>query len=252
MALSGRVPSRRALAAIAKLCGRQPMRRWPFFPTLGKESANLEFNDFLELQYARTRNFSALVIGAFDGVENDPTSEFIRDHRCRAILVEPQPGPFERLRENMRERDNIILINAAIDEVSGFRDMYCVSPGGGTLPLWVEQLASFRKEHIFNQEDKVPSISKHLTVHKVPTVSFEQLLDSCGVRSIDLLQIDTEGMDAQLLTWFPFERIRPALLHYETVHMSPEEQIAVRNRLEHFSYLVHHGDSPMDEIAILF
>jgi hypothetical protein len=51
----------------------------------------------------------------FDGVENAPTSEFIRKRRCGAILVKPQSGLSERLRENMRGCDNIIPINAAID-----------------------------------------------------------------------------------------------------------------------------------------
>src|SRR5262249_29159862 len=152
------------------------------------------------------RKFIALVVGAFDGVENDPTSAFIRTHRCEAILVEPQPKPFERLRENMIAHDNIMLVNAAIDEISGFRDIYCVSVGTDELPSWTEQLASFRREHILNHEDKAPGVSKHLITRRVPTVSFKDLFDRYGVESIDLLQIDAEGMDAQLLAWFPFER----------------------------------------------
>jgi FkbM family methyltransferase len=206
----------------------------------------------LELQYARSRNFVALVVGAFDGVENDPTSEFIRKRRCGAILVEPQPEPFERLRENMRGRNNIILINAAIDEVSGSRDIYCVSVGTDELPSWAEQLASFRREHILNHEDRAPGVSKHLITRKVPTLSFKDLLDQHGVESIDLLQIDAEGMDAQLLAWFPFERTRPALLHYETAHMSAEEQRVVRNRLKGLGYIIRNSGSPTDDMAILF
>src|SRR5262249_35416201 len=161
MALSRRVPSKRAVAAIAKLCGRRLTRQWPFLTRVGEENLNLDFNDLLELQYARNRNFIALIVGAFDGLENDPTSEFIRKRRCGAILVEPQPGPFKRLRDNMREHHNIILINAAIDELSGFRDMYCVSAGTEELPSWTEQLASFQKQHILKHEDKAPGLSKY-------------------------------------------------------------------------------------------
>jgi hypothetical protein len=88
-------------------------------------------------------------------------------------------------------------------------------------------------------------------VRKVPTVSFEDLLDRHRIRSLDVLQIDAEGIDAQLLTWFPFERIKPALLHYETVHMSEVEQRSVRKRLNDLGYIVHHS-GPMDSMAILF
>jgi FkbM family methyltransferase len=251
MALSRRVPSKRAVAAIAKLCGRQLTRQWPFLTRVGEENSNLNFNDLLELQYARNRNFIALVVGAFDGVENDLTSEFIRKRRCRAILVEPQPGPFKRLRENMREH-NFILINAAIDEVSGFRNIYCVSAGTDGLPSWTEQLASFQKEHILKHENKAPGLSKYLLTLKVPTISFEDLLEKYGVDSLELLQVDAEGMDAQLLAWFPFERIRPGLLHYETAHMTAEERRVVRNRLKELGYLIRNSDSLTDEMAILF
>ena len=221
MALSGRVPSRRAVAAIAKLCGRRLTRRWPFLPRADEENTNLEFDDLLELQYARSRKFVALVVGAFDGKANDPTSQFIQQRHCAAILVEPQPGPFKRLRENMSNNNNVILVNAAIDEFSGFRDIYCVSmPGDDELPSWTEQLASFRREHLIRHEDMAPGVSKHLSVRTVPTISFKDLLDRYGVESLDVLQIDAEGMDAQLLTWFPFERVKPALLHYETAHMT--------------------------------
>jgi FkbM family methyltransferase len=238
IALSGRVPSRRAVAAIAKLCGRQLTRRWPFLPRADEENLNLEFDDFLALQYARSRNFVALVVGAFDGVTNDPISHFIRKHRCGAILVEPQPRAFKRLCENMSDFNNIILVNAAIDEVSGLRDIYCVSLGADELPPWTEQLASFRKEHILSHEDRAPGVSKNLLMCKVPTMSFEDLLEKYGVESLDALQIDAEGMDAQLLAWFPFERIKPALLHYETAHMSADEQRVVRNRLRNLGYII--------------
>lgn len=253
IALSRRVPSSRALAAIAKLCDRSLQRRWPFVARVDQGNLNLEFDDLLELQYARSRNFFALVVGAFDGLANDPTSQFIQKRRCRAILVEPQVGPFQRLRENMIQHQNkIILLNAAIDEVSGFRDFYCVSPDTDGLPSWTEQLGSFRRDHILSHEDRAPGVSKALLRCKVPTVSFQELLDRHGVKSIDVLQIDAEGMDAQLLAWFPFERIKPALLHYETAHMSAEERRMVRKRLEGLGYTIRNAGSAMDDMAILF
>jgi FkbM family methyltransferase len=194
----------------------------------------------------------ALVVGAFDGAR-DPTIEFIRKHQCGAILVEPQVRPFKRLCELMRLQSNIFLLNAAIDEVSGFRDMYCVTPRADELPSWTEELASFRSEHILSHEDRAPGVSKAFLTCKVPTMSFENLLDRYDVKSLDVLQIDAEGMDAQLLAWFPFDRIRPALLRYETVHMSAEEQRAVRIRLKELGYVIRNsGSPPTDDVAILF
>src|SRR5215813_4343238 len=111
MAISGHVPSRRAVAAVAKLCGRHLTGRWPYLPRADDENLNLEYEDLLELQYARSRQLVALVVGAFDG-GSDPTIQFIRKHQCGAILVEPQAGPFKRLRELMSLHSNIFLLNA--------------------------------------------------------------------------------------------------------------------------------------------
>jgi FkbM family methyltransferase len=251
MALAGR-PSKRAVAAAVKLCGRRLERRWPFLPRAEGKELNLGFGDLLAFQYARSRNFTALVVGAFDGVENDPTSEFIRTRQCSAIFVEPQPGPYRRLSESMRGRAGVQMLNAAIDESSGSRVMYCVPPGIEGLPAWTEQLASFRLEHLRNHEDRAPGLSRHIMTINVQTLSFEDLLDKYSLRSLDLLQIDAEGMDAQLLAWFPFHRIKPALLHYETAHMSQAEHQSVRQRLQCLRYTVLVSDSPTDDMAILF
>jgi FkbM family methyltransferase len=251
MVLTGRKPSRRAVAAVAKLSGRALTRRWPYLPKLAEGNCDLEFVDLLELQYARTRNFLALVIGAFDGITNDPTSEFLRNRHCSAILVEPQPQAFKRLQKNMASRSNMTLVNAAIDQTSGSREMYCVSDVAGQLPTWTEQLASFRRDHIIGHEEIAPGLSNYITPCKVATLSFDDLLDTFSVKSIDVLQIDAEGMDGQLLRYFPFGRVKPALVHYEITHMSADERQYLRDRLADLGYLVRNSGL-MDEMAILF
>jgi FkbM family methyltransferase len=251
MALTGR-PSRRAIAAAVKLCGRRLERRWPFFPKAEGKALNLGFNDLLAFQYARSRNFSALVVGAFDGVENDPASQFIRTHQCRALFVEPQPGPFRRLRESMHGHAGVETLNAAIDEMSGSRDIYCIPPGIEGLPAWTEQLASFRREHLQNHEDRAPGLSRHIVALNVQTLSFDDLLGKYQLQTLDLLQIDAEGADAQLLAWFPFHRVKPAVLHYETAHMSSVEHQSVKQRLKELGYTVLVSDSPTDDMAVLF
>jgi hypothetical protein len=148
----------------------------------------------------------------------------------------------------MSLHSNVFLLNAAIDEVSDFRDMYYVTPRADELPSWTEELASFRSEHILKHEHRAPGVSKAFLTCKVPTVSFEDLLNRYNVKSLDVLQIDAEGMDAQLLAWFPFDRIRPGLLRYETIHISAEDQRVVRNRLKELGYTIREGG---DEVAII-
>ncbi len=252
MASAGHLPTRRSLAAIAKLCGWVLSRRWPFMRREVTGNLNLGFDDLLELQFLRCRNFRVLIVGAFDGVTNDPTSEFITKHPCHAIFVEPQPAAFSRLRERFGGRSNVDLHNAAIDAATGHRVIYCVPPGVAGLPLWTEQLASFDKLHLLKHEDRAPGISQHIVAVQVPTLTFTDLLRKSDVGSVDVLQIDAEGFDAQLLAWFPFESIKPGLLHYETAHMSEDEHSAATARLRDLGYLVMNSDSPTDDMAFRF
>lgn len=249
--LSGRIPSNRAIATLVKLYGYRLERRWPFLVKAAEEELNLGFDDLLEFQYARTRNFVAVAVGAFDGVTNDPTSQFIQRHHCRGIFVEPQPGPFKRLQGNLRSFIDVTLVNAAIDEVSGTREIFYLRSGIADLPAWTEQLASFHREHLLKHEDQVPGLSSHIATLTVKTLSFDDLIDQYSLDSIHVLQIDAEGMDAQLLAWFPFKRMKPAILHYETDHMSPDEMQSVRQRLVDLGYTVRQSDSPTDDMAIL-
>lgn len=239
------------MAAFAKLHGRRLERRWPFLPKSDEENLNLGFEDVLEFQYARSRNFFFVGVGAFDGLENDPISRFIRSHDCRGILIEPQPAVFQRLMSNYACLPNVQLLNAAIDAVSGSREFYSVPAGIEGLPSWTEQLASFRKEHLIRHEDRAPGLSAHIRMQMVDTICFPDLLDKFGIGSIDVLQIDAEGMDAQLLAWFPFERIKPSILHYEIAHMSADELTAVRSRLKTYGYTIRETNSSMDDFAVL-
>jgi FkbM family methyltransferase len=245
-----RIPSKRALAAAFKVRGRRLEKRWPFFPRASGSGLNLCFDDLLELQWAHSRDFVFVVVGAFDGVENDPVSRFIRGRDCRGILIEPQPSAFERLRGNFASFPRIELLNAAIDERSGSRVLYSV-PAGTGLPPWIEQIASFSLDHLRKHEAQAPGLSAQIVEQPIRTVSFGDLLDEHRLDHIDVLQIDAEGMDGEMLRWFPFERVRPGVLHYEKAHLSGDDDRAVRTRLEGFGYKVFEADSPTDAMAVL-
>ena len=251
MARAGHLPTRRSLAALAKLSGWQLKRSWPFVLRACDGDRYLGFDDLLELQFLRSRDFRVLIVGAFDGVTNDPTRDFLLNHTCQAIFIEPQPAAFSKLREHYGNLTNFSLHNAAIDATSGHRVLYSVPPGVEGLPSWTEQLASFDKEHVLKHEELAPGLSRHIVGVNVPTMTFDELLNKFELRSLDVLQIDAEGFDAQLLAWFPFERIRPALLHYETAHMKDSEHTQVSGRLNAMGYRVMVSDSPTDDMAFL-
>lgn len=246
-----RVPSKRALAALAKLHGYRLERRWPFLIRAERRDLNLSYEDVLEFQYARSRHFQFVSVGAYDGVANDPINRFARSHDCHGILLEPQPEVFARLSANYAQFPQCKLLNAAVDEVSGTRTIHFVPAGIPGLPEWTEQIASFQLEHVLKHETQAPGLTAYVQSRDIRTISFNELLDMFEVHAIDVLQIDAEGMDAQLLAWFPFERLRPAVLHYEVTHLSTQELADVRRRLEGFGYQVQEADAPSDDMAVL-
>lgn len=247
--LFARIPSTRALAAVAKVRGLRLERRWPFLTRAAGKALNLGFDDLLELQWARSRDFVIVVVGAYDGIENDPISRFARSHPCRGVLLEPQPAVYDRLCANLAAFPNLQCVNAAIDEHSGERTMYSIRPGSG-LPDWTEQIASFQREHVEKHESRASGLAKQIVSQPIRTISFGDLIESHHLRHIDVLQIDAEGVDAQILQWFPFERIRPGLVHYEVAHMKADEERVVHERLETFGYRVFVADAPTDAMAV--
>ena len=60
-----------------------------------------------------------------------------------------------------------------------------------------------------------------------------------------------KGPTALLLGWFPFDSVKPGVVHYEIAHMSPGELDATRARLKTHGYRLYPSDSSMDEMAIL-
>ena len=209
------------------------------------------FDDILEFQYARSRSFMVVVVGAYDGVENDPVSRFVLGHDCSGIFVEPQVPAFKRLKANLGTNPRFHLVNAAVSRSTGQRELFYVKPGVAELPAWTQQVASFDRGHILKHEDRAPGISEHIESEMVATLSFEGLLDRFRLRKVDVLQVDAEGLDAQLLGWFPFDRLKPGVVHYEIQHMSADDRVATRARLASFGYRLYQMESPMDEVAIV-
>jgi len=70
-----------------------------------------------------------------------------------------------------------------------------------------------------------------------------------GAGRLDLLQIDAEGADAYLLSLFPFDRVRPAIVHWEIKHYTKTQKQDCLDRLAGFGY--RFAPSGEDMMAVL-
>lgn len=153
-----------------------------------------------------------LQIGAYDGVGDDDLRGLVLAHKLRGVLVEPQPEAFARLQQTYRGQPNVTLLQAAIAEEEGSRDLFC-RRGEASMA------ASFEREHL--RRHGIPDaeiITQPVACHTV-----ESALRTAGLAQVDLIQIDAEGYDWPIIRSIDFERVRPRILRFEYRHMSPSD-----------------------------
>jgi hypothetical protein len=117
------------------------------------------------------------------------------------------------------------------------RTLYTVE--SDSLPNWVGGMASFDREQILRQDYLIPGIEKLIRELPVECIPFSGVIKTLadGTR-LDLLQIDAEGADGRILSLFPFDRIKPAIVHWEIKNMTRLEQETALDLLCSHQYLI--------------
>jgi FkbM family methyltransferase len=151
-------------------------------------------------------------IGAFDGEGDDDLRQLVVRHKLRGVLVEPQPAAFAQLQHAYRDQPQVVLLQAAIAEQEGMRELYC-QRGKASMA------ASFEREHLRRHgivDDEI--VAEHVTCHTVASALAAAQLDH-----VDLVQIDAEGYDWPIIRSIDFSLIRPAILRFEYRNLSHRE-----------------------------
>ena len=185
-----------------------------------------------------------LQVGAYDGVSTDPLRKYIARFGWRGVMVEPQPGPAGRLRALYGEGSGVTVIEAAVDREPGTRSLFTVE--SDAVPVWAGGMASFDRDHILKHDYLIPGIADMVRELKVPAITFDEVLAKLPAGQLDLLQIDVEGADLEILSMFPFARIRPAIIQWEVKNLSTAQREAAIDLLRRHNYRVApSGDEDM-------
>jgi FkbM family methyltransferase len=187
------------------------------------------FRLVVEREIDRDPDFFIVQIGANDGLVDDPVRPFILRHSLRALLIEPQPGVFERLRKNYEGQPQLVFENVAVAAAPGTVRLYTADGAGSQ-----DYLASFD-----------PSVvRKHLpygarVAHvDVPAARLDALLGKHGIGHVSLLQIDTEGYDHEVIKMLDFASLKPTIINFEHVHLAPADYTSSVRRLTDAGYRV--------------
>jgi len=190
------------------------------------------------LEYAENHGqVSVLQIGAYDGRTNDRLYPIMMQNLdWNAILIEPMPQTFERLKLNYAGRPNTLLLNTAVTDEDGQIEMFSVTPTTKT-PLFLDQTATTKPRTL---DCFMPAGASTESVI-VPTTTMDNLLtdNSIDRRSVDMLFIDAEGCDADILRQLmKIEDFRPPYIVAEHDHMTDEEYSEAITSLVNQQYVV--------------
>ena len=106
--------------------------------------------------------------------------------------------------------------------------------------------ASFERETIVKHSNLIPGLEGMIREETVSCIPFDDVLKRLPSERLDLLQIDTEGTDAYILSIFSFDRLLPAIIHWEVKHMIKTQREDCFDRLAGFSYrFAASGDEDM-------
>jgi FkbM family methyltransferase len=173
-------------------------------------------------------------VGVFDGVTGDPLHRYIARCGWRGVLVEPQARSAARLRELYRDNERVAVLQAAVAESAGRRTLFTVE--SSRAPAWAGGLASFDLQHILNHAHMIPGLAGMICEEQVECVPFDTVLARLPPGRLDLLQIDVEGADAAVLALFPFDRVQPAIVHWEIKHLTKLQREGCLDRLSALGY----------------
>ncbi len=194
---------------------RTVARVWPRLKRPARDDSRA-VQQLLRRAIESKERFSILQVGAFDGVSNDPLHQLIRDYpHVRAVLLEPQPGPYASLETLWRDCDRVTTLRSAIADTCGERPMYVIADNYKSRHPFADQVASFCRSHVELNcsrymwrppQDCIAAVS-------VPTVNFRTLSETYG--PFNLVSIDVEGYDGDVLHQMDLDRTRPDIILYE-------------------------------------
>lgn len=214
-------------------------------------------------------------IGANVGaVGNDPLYTVLREahmNSWKKYFIEPIPPLYKTLMENYKDIINSSFINAGIQSMAQTRTnhgmvqqptvMYCYDWErlAGQVPPWFSQICSMQKDrlqHPYDVGQRIDTLPGNLTDYIVEYTITERtvptLLQESHVTAIDMLIIDTEGMDDMIVSDIMTEtEIRPWLIVYEDVLLTQERKGKIETLLKNKGYSVFPGKG-QDTIALLY
>ncbi len=175
-------------------------------------------------------------IGAYDGQADDPGHDYILTGKMNCLLVEPIEASFRKLALTYSGLPSVKLVQAAIGHSDGTTAMFKVKGGSHSESVPTGGLSSFTKAHLLKhgvREEDIETVS-------VPCLTLKSLLAKFALEKADILQIDTEGFDAEVVKMALALDCPPDCINFENIHLSLETKAELYHLLEKDGYVFSH------------
>lgn len=181
-------------------------------------------------------NFKFIQIGANDGVHCDPMYKYLLKKKLKALMVEPNPTVFDKLKYNHKGAlSSIFYKKVAIGSEGEFTLFWNPNDTG---------VASTNKEHVLSH---LNGKKGEILEEKIKMIPFDFLINEYPEFSnIDLLLIDTEGWDGKIILSINFKKFTTDVIVFENAHLKDEYYVVKQYLIEN-GYLLF--DSNSDSIA---
>ena len=184
-------------------------------------------------------SFAILQVGAHDGVSNDALHAILQQYEhVKAVLLEPQAGPFSSLKKRWDGSNRIIPIRAALSDSTGDRLLYVIADPFKDKHPFPDQVSSFYRRRVETACSRYvwrPS-PNFITSIPVPTIDWRTLVRRYG--RFDLVAIDAEGYDAEILGQIDLRAEPPSIILYEHVLLPRRVRKRCERRLTMHGYAV--------------
>jgi FkbM family methyltransferase len=181
-------------------------------------SRSNSLSDFYEAYFSSGKEARLIQVGANDGVMCDPLRQFLvhGTKNIRAVLVEPIPFYYTKLRNLYADYPNITVLNVACGAFRGRAPLYFIEPsvadqmnGNGPPNNWAHGQGSFDRNIVkywiernrFRGEDYVRNIDNYLKSIISIDVEIIRLSDiEMSSRNDNLLlNIDVQGFELDVI-----------------------------------------------------
>lgn len=198
--------------------------------------------------------FVMINVGACDGVLFDDATPWLKRIRgSRAVLVEPIPYNYRRLRENYPDTDRHIIEPLVIAREAGPINIKTFDEKAleaGDLPMEFVGCSSLKDTNLvsgvyaFGQTDpNFDQFVSHLKNIETHAERLETVLERNHIERIDAFLVDCEGSDWDVFEQLDLERWRPGMIKIEIGSMVAEDVGNTLLKLKRADYHVGiHGE----------